>query len=218
LHQSGENNIAQDTVHATEDINLTKMIKSILFLSLAVAPGQAFLSSSSLTPLGLAQTIIGSSNSDSNSFVDTIQTSFQIAKESNSEGYGFKQVLADVLAGNDFDKDAISNTIEETIASAPCVMYTWESSPSCKKAVTAFETIGASAKIVRLDDPWEEGNPIRAVLGRKVERTSVPFIFVDGKYIGGFDGGIDSEDASGMVDLAFQGKLREMLSAAGAME
>ena len=62
-------------------------------------------------------------------------------------------------------------------------MYTWESSPSCKKAIEAFDVIGAKVKIVRLDDPWSEGNNIRAVLGRKVKRTSVPFIFIDGTYM-----------------------------------
>lgn len=194
-------------------------MKSILLLPLLLASGQAFLSTSSLTPTAQKSSLgSSSSSSDSNSFVDAIQTSFRIAQESNAEGNGFKQILADVLAGDNYDKEAISSGIEETIASAPCVMYTWESSPSCKKAVEAFETIGADVKIVRLDNPWEEGNPIRAVLGRKVGRTSVPFIFVGGKYIGGFDGGIDSENASGMVDLAFQGKLRDMLSEAGAMK
>lgn len=99
------------------------------------------------------------------------------------------------------------------------VMYTWENSPSCKKAVDAFKVIGATPKIVRLDDPFDEGNKVRAVLGRKVGRTSVPFVFIDGKYIGGFDGGLEgNSDASGMVDLAFQGKLREMLTEAGAMD
>ena len=96
------------------------------------------------------------------------------------------------------------------------VMFTWESSPSCKKAVTAFETIGADAKIVRLDDPWSEGNPMRAALGRMVGRTSVPFVFVGGKYVGGFDGGI-SDEAPGLVDLAFKGELRDLLKDAGAM-
>mmetsp|Transcript_20779 Transcript_20779/g.57691 ORF Transcript_20779/g.57691 Transcript_20779/m.57691 type:complete len:194 (+) Transcript_20779:1253-1834(+) len=193
------------------------MMKSILLLPLLVVSGQAFLSPFSLSPKAHTSTL-GSSSSDSNSFVDGIQTSFRIAKESNAEGNGFKQILADVLAGDDYDKEAVSRGIEETIASAPCVMYTWENSPSCKKAVEAFETIGADVKIVRLDDPWEEGNPIRAVLGRKVGRTSVPFVFVGGEYIGGFDGGIDSEVAPGMVDLAFKGKLRDMLGEAGAMK
>ena len=100
----------------------------------------------------------------------------------------------------------------------PSVMYTWESSPSCKKAIEAFKTIGAEPKIVRLDDPWEEGNLVRAALGRKVGRTSVPFVFVGGTYIGGFDGGVEGNtDAAGMVDLAFQGRLRDILSEAEAM-
>jgi len=95
-------------------------------------------------------------------------------------------------------------------------MFTWESSPSCKKAVEAFKTIDANVKIVRLDDPWSEGNPIRAALGRKVGRSSVPFVFIGGKYVGGFDGGTGDE-APGMVDLAFKGTLRDMLADAGAM-
>merc|ERR1711920_494956 len=106
--------------------------------------------------------------------------------------------------------------IDEAIASAPCVMFTWESSPSCKKAVEAFKTIGADVKIVRLDDPWSEGNPLRATLGKRFGRTSVPFVFIDGEYIGGFDGGV-SDDAPGMVDLAFKGTLRSKLHEAGAM-
>ena len=76
--------------------------------------------------------------------------------------------------------------------------------------------MGADVKIVRLDDPWSEGNPMRAQLGKMVGRTSVPFVFINGEYIGGFDGGID-DNAPGMVDLAFQGTLRTKLSDAGAM-
>mmetsp|Transcript_412 Transcript_412/g.935 ORF Transcript_412/g.935 Transcript_412/m.935 type:complete len:202 (-) Transcript_412:29-634(-) len=190
-------------------------IQSVLaLLSLAVPPSQAFVPKSSPTTTSLALRA-----ESETSFVDSVQKAFEIAQASNSEGYGFKQIVADVLAGDDFDKEAVAQEIEETIASAPCVMYTWENSPSCKKAVDAFKVIGATPKIVRLDDPFDEGNKVRAVLGRKVGRTSVPFVFVDGKYIGGFDGGLEGNpDASGMIDLAFQGKLREMLTEAGAMD
>jgi glutaredoxin 3 len=87
-------------------------------------------------------------------------------------------------------------------------MFTWEASPSCKQAIEAFETMNANVKIIRLDDPWSEGNPIRAALGRKVGRSSVPCVFLEGKYVGGYDS---------MVDLAFKGTLRDMLSDAGAM-
>jgi len=165
-----------------------------------------------------------SPSSSSSSFLDSVQTRFKIAQESNTAGYGWKQVLADVIAGNEYNESEILNTIDETISSAPCVMYTWESSPSCKKAKEAFDVINAkNVKIVVLDPSKSEGNIIRAVLGRKVKRSSVPFIFIDGKYIGGYDGGIDDNDndngndASGMVNLAFQGKLRDMLTDAGAM-
>jgi len=190
-------------------------IRSLVLFSLAIASGQAFVFPTQ-TPEAKTTALQAYDAGDS-SILDTIQTSFKIAMESNGEGYGFKQVVADVLAG-EFDRDAVSQTIEETVASSPCVMYTWENSPSCKKAVEAFAVIGAQPKIVRLDDPWEEGNPVRATLGRMVGRTSVPFVFVGGTYIGGFDGGLEGNpDASGMVDLAFQGKLREMLSEAGAL-
>jgi glutaredoxin len=231
-------------------------IRSLVFFSLAIASGQAFVFPTQPPRTTTTTTALQAYDAGDSSILDTIQTSFKIAMESNGEGYGFKQVVADVLAG-EFDRDAVSQTIEETVASAPCgkslcravlrrykqftnafishrafcgrshlfhfpstttVMYTWESSPSCKKAVEAFAVTGAQPKIVRLDDPWEEGNPVRATLGRMVGRTSVPFVFVGGTYIGGFDGGLEGNpDASGMVDLAFQGKLREMLNEAGAL-
>ena len=64
---------------------------------------------------------------------------------------------------------------------------------------------------------WAEGNPLRAELGRMVGRTSVPSVFIGGKYVGGFDGGV-SEDQPGILDLAFQGKLRPLLEDAGALK
>ena len=94
------------------------MLKSnLLVFSLAIAQGQAFISPSS-NPKPTT-TALGMSDSEK-SFVDTIQTAFKIAQESNAAGNDFKQVVADVLAGDDFDRDAVSQTIEETIASAPC--------------------------------------------------------------------------------------------------
>ena len=55
-----------------------------------------------------------------------------------------------------------------------------------------------------IDQPWSDGNPIRSALGRRVGRTSVPAIFINGVYIGGCDDGPSSE-APGLIPLAFQG-------------
>lgn len=54
------------------------------------------------------------------------------------------------------------------------------------------------------DQPWSDGNPLRSALGRRIGRTSVPAIFIDGVYIGGCDDG-PSEEAPGLIPLALQG-------------
>jgi glutaredoxin-related protein len=69
-------------------------------------------------------------------------------------------------------------------------------------------------KIVRLDDPWDKGNPVRAEIGKRVGRSSVPMIFIGGEYVGGFDGGV-SDKSPGIQTMAFQGTLRPTLEAAG---
>lgn len=154
------------------------------------------------------------------SFVDSIVTNVQksvkIAQDSSASGSSFKQIVADVLAG-DYDEAAVSAKLDELIASAPCVVFIWEASPFSKKAIAALEMMGADFKVVRLDDPWSEGNPLRAEIGKRVGRPTVPSIWIGGEYVGGFDGGT-GEDSPGIVDLAFRGTLRPMLEAAGALK
>ena len=99
-----------------------------LFFSVAtiVSCGHAFVhpsSSSAFRSASFTTALASSNDNDDPSILDKIQTSFKIAQESNAAGFGFKQVLADVLAGDDYDKDAISASIEETIASSPCGTY-----------------------------------------------------------------------------------------------
>lgn len=147
--------------------------------------------------------------------VDTIKTRFNIFQKSKEQGYSGKQIIADVIAG-EYDAEKTKEKMEGLIKSAPCVIFTWEKSPSCVKALKAFELLNANVKLYRLDDPWSEGNPLRAELGKKVGRTSVPFVFINGEYIGGYDGGT-GDDKPGMVDLAFQGKLHDLLKEAGAL-
>lgn len=147
--------------------------------------------------------------------VKDLKIRYTIFQESRAAGYDFKQSMACAIAG-EYDVADIREEIDDIIKTNPCVMFTWERSPSCKQAVAAFEKIGAETKNVRLDDPWSEGNPIRAEIGKMVGRSSVPMIFIGGKFVGGYDGGI-SEEAPGLLDLAFKGTLRPMLKKAGAL-
>jgi len=123
--------------------------------------------------------------------------------------------MAITIAG-EYDEEAAKNKINEEINSASCVMFTWEASPSCKQAIKYLDIAGANYKVVRLDDPWSEGNPIRAELGRMVGRSSVPCIFMGGKYVGGFDGGVGDE-SPGLMGMAFKGTLQDRLKEVGAL-
>lgn len=153
--------------------------------------------------------------SGENPLLTNLKMRFQIFQESRADGDKIEQTLANVLAG-EYDPDAVRSEIKSIIESEPCVMFTWERSPSCVSAVKALDLAGAKFRNVRLDDPWEEGNPIRAELGKMVGKSSVPCIFIGGEYVGGYDAGV-SDDAPGLLALAFQGELRQKLETAGAL-
>jgi len=159
--------------------------------------------------------LASSATDESNSFVDDLTERFQLFQKSRSEGFDFKQSTAIAIAGK-YDVVEVQNKIKESIASAPCVMFTWEASPACKKAIKYLDIAGAKYKIVRLDDPWSEGNPLRAELGKMVGRSSVPAIFMGGQYVGGFDGGV-GEESPGILEMAFKGTLGEKLKEVGAL-
>ena len=62
------------------------------------------------------------------------QTAFAIFQASKAEGMDFKQSVADAIAG-EYDRVAITAAAKEAASSAPLVLFTWESSPACKKAL-----------------------------------------------------------------------------------
>jgi len=142
---------------------------------------------------------------------------FDTYQKSQKEGMSFKQSVADALAG-EYDNVATTAEVKSLAASAPLVLFTWEASPACKRAIKLLAEAGVKAKIIRLDDPWSEGNPRRAALGRLTGQSSVPSVWIGGEYVGGCDDGPDPIDAPGLVPLAFRGKLYEKLAAAGALE
>ena len=145
----------------------------------------------------------------------SVQSAFSIYQRSQAEGMDFKQSVADALAG-EYDRDAITAEVKAAAEANPLVLFTWEASPACKKALKLLAGTGATPTIVRLDDPWSEGNVRRAALGRLTGKSSVPSIWIGGEYVGGCDDG-PSDDAPGLVPLAFRGALFDKLQAAGAL-
>lgn len=93
---------------------------------------------------------------------------------------GFKLALTDALASLS-DKYDAAELLKENLDLAkahPVMMFSWTISPACKKAKKLFDLAGVVPYVLELDQPWSTGNPIRAVLGRHLGRTSVPMIFI----------------------------------------
>jgi glutaredoxin len=126
----------------------------------------------------------------------------------NKIGYQFKQFVADIVAGNDFDKDAVSQQIDDFVSKHPVAMFSFTTCPFCRRAKDVLDEKGVNYTSMELDElEGNAGNEIRSVLGRKTGRTSVPCIFIGGNCIGGCN------DGPGLLPLAENGELDRLLEA-----
>lgn len=121
-------------------------------------------------------------------------------------GYAFKQWVADIVAG-EYDQQATKSEIDDFITSNEVAMFSFTTCPFCRRAKDALDERGVTYKSIELDElKGNEGNAIRAELGRRTKRTSVPSIFVRGQYIGGCN------DGPGLLPLMESGEFDRMLS------
>ena len=77
--------------------------------------------------------------------------------------------------------------------------------------------LGANLKIIWLDDPWDEGNRLRAELVNITVNLPVPIVQIGEKYIRVYNTGTEVTYPV-MVNLVFSGKLKPMLEEAGALD
>ena len=85
---------------------------------------------------------------------------------------GFKQWVAERAAG-DYDAAAADRRLDETIAGAPVVLFSFTSCPFCRRAKELLSAKGAAYRVLELDEA-ADGAALRAQLGRRTGRTSVP--------------------------------------------
>ena len=126
----------------------------------------------------------------------------------------FKLWIARSVAGN-YDTDKINTRIDSVIASAPVAIFSFTTCPFCLKAKTLLaEELGVPASSITVVECDEDadGNTIRAELGARTGRTSMPSIWIRGEgYIGGCN------DGPGLFPLFKDGKITPMLQASGAI-
>ena len=92
----------------------------------------------------------------------------------------------------------------------PVTLFYQPRCPFCKKAKEALDAKGVKYSVVELDEE-ADGAAMRARLGVRTGRTSVPSVWVAGEYIGGLN------DGPGLLPLDEQGELEPKLRAAGAL-
>ena len=143
--------------------------------------------------------------SESESFANRLST----AIAENNLGYRFKQFVADIVAGDDYDVQAVTAKIDTLVSETPVVVFSFTTCPFCRRAKDLLDEKGVAYQALELDElEGNEGNEIRATLGRKTGRTSVPSIFIGGNYIGGCN------DGPGLLPLEKSGELDVLLQEA----
>ena len=140
---------------------------------------------------------------------DSMANRLSTAIAGNGLGYRFKQFVADIVAGDDYDPQAVGARIDGLVSDNPVVVFSFTTCPFCRRAKDRLDEKGVEYKAVELDElEGNGGNEIRATLGRKTGRTSVPSIFIGGKYIGGCN------DGPGLLPLDESGELDTLLQQA----
>jgi glutaredoxin 3 len=128
-----------------------------------------------------------------------------------SIGYRLKQLIIDAIAGSDYDKDEVNDQIEKFVNENPVAMFSFTTCPFCIKAKKALDDRGIKYAVRELDaEGGNRGSAVRAELGRRYRRTSVPAIFVNGKFIGGCN------DGPGLLPLLASGEFDRLMAGGGA--
>ena len=95
-------------------------------------------------------------------------------------------------------------------ASGSVLIFSTTTCPFCSRAKELLESKGAKFESIELDtDP--NGKALRARLGARTGRTSVPSVWIGGECVGGLN------DGPGLVPLDADGELEPRLRSAGAM-
>jgi len=140
----------------------------------------------------------------------TTSTQRNIFKNPFNEG---KKALVKSLAG-DYDKSAVKDRLDSLIANegSSCLMLSFTTWPFCVKAKEVLDGKNAKYTVVELDTDID-GKAIRAEMADLLDRTSVPAIWIGGKFVGGCNDG----PMGGIIKLEESGSLDGLLKSAGVV-
>jgi hypothetical protein len=92
----------------------------------------------------------GSTEVEDGNMLKGFKVGFNIFKKGMNSNDGFKQSLADALAGPDLDLKIANDRIDAYLKTSPIVVFSWSQSPFSKKAKKLLQSIGAKYESVEL--------------------------------------------------------------------
>lgn len=99
-----------------------------------------------------------------------------------------------------------SRTVQEIVSAAEIVVFSGDYCPFCSKAISALKSAGYASKMIVINANSEQ----RQELFGLTHSTTVPNVWVKGKYVGGcYDG---REAWMGIANLIENGQLKTMLA------
>ena len=119
----------------------------------------------------------------------SLANQFSVMIASNPIGYTFKQTVANLIAG-DYNEEQVTSKINQYVQQDTVVMFSFTTCPFCRKAKDILDERNVKYTAIELDTfDDNEGNIIRAQLGKLTKRTSMPNIFIRGNCVGGCNDG-----------------------------
>lgn len=121
------------------------------------------------------------------------------------------EMMTKLQAGS-YNEIEVKAKVERMIKMKPVVMFATTTCPFCEKARKEIRSMGAVMSEFDFDEE-ADGMAMKAELIKITGQSSVPQVFIGGKFVGGCnDGGM-----GGVVPLKKSGKLEELLIKSGAL-
>ena len=99
-----------------------------------------------------ASHLFSSPEPDDGNLLNGLKAGFSIFRKGITAGDGFKQSVADALAGPELDLSVENARIDAYIKSAPVVIFSWTVSGFSKKAKKSLSSIGVSFEAIELGE------------------------------------------------------------------
>eukprot|EP00884_Botryococcus_braunii_P000545 jgi/Botrbrau1/10491/Bobra.0133s0094.1 len=138
------------------------------------------------------------------------QSTLLRARPRGAPGLRFVPIERSGMAGRAFVTSATSGSnlveqIEKKNATTPVIVYSKTYCPYCAQVKGLFKEIGVTSAVIELDD-LADGAEVQSALGEITKRSTVPQVFIGGKFVGGCDDTMAAYKS---------GKLQSLLKEAG---